>query len=156
MGRRRNGSIAVSLTRATPRYAATVFFVKLPVSDIPLRGRGRANHGQFHDASDVNQSKKEERTEYPSAPLSTFPRISACGSRCGSTFDGRGMVTFCAAGNNKRYRAEDIEPPGGAQRSRRVALQVFGCFPCGSSVYDAKKGRTSDRDSPSRCALSLS
>mgnify|MGYP007055146185 CR=1 FL=1 len=34
MGWRRNGSIAVILTRATPRYAATVFFVKLPVLDI--------------------------------------------------------------------------------------------------------------------------
>ena len=36
MGWRRSGSIAVILTRATPRYAATVFFVKLPVSDISL------------------------------------------------------------------------------------------------------------------------
>ena len=36
MGRRRNGSIAVILTRAIPRYAATMFFVKLPVSDISL------------------------------------------------------------------------------------------------------------------------
>ena len=32
MGWRRNGSIAVILTRAIPRYAATMFFVKLPVS----------------------------------------------------------------------------------------------------------------------------
>ena len=36
MGWRRSGSIAVILTRATPRYAATVFFVKLPVLDISL------------------------------------------------------------------------------------------------------------------------
>ena len=50
----------------------------------PKAGRGRTNHGQLHDAGDVSQSKREERTEYPSAPLSTFPRISACGSGCGS------------------------------------------------------------------------
>ena len=36
MGWRRSGSIAVILTRATPRYAATVFFAKLPVLDISL------------------------------------------------------------------------------------------------------------------------
>ena len=36
MGWRRNGSIAGILTRAIPRYAATVFFVKLPVLDISL------------------------------------------------------------------------------------------------------------------------
>ena len=47
-------------------------------------GRGRTNDGQLHGAGDVSRSKREERTEYPSAPLSTFPSISACGSRCGS------------------------------------------------------------------------
>ena len=47
-------------------------------------GRSRTDHGQFYDAGDVSQSKRDERTEYPSAHLSTFPRISACGSGCGS------------------------------------------------------------------------
>ena len=46
--------------------------------------RGRTNHGQLHDAGDVSQSKRDERTEYPSAHLLPFLRISACGSRCGS------------------------------------------------------------------------
>lgn len=50
----------------------------------PKAGRSRTNHGQLHGAGHVSQSKKEERTEYPSAPLSPFPRISACGSGCGS------------------------------------------------------------------------
>ena len=50
----------------------------------PKAGRSRADHGQLHDAGDVSQSKREERTEYPSAPLLPFPRISACGSGGGS------------------------------------------------------------------------
>ena len=50
----------------------------------PEAGRGRTNNGHLHDAGDVSQSKRDERTEYPSAHLSTFPRISACGSGCGS------------------------------------------------------------------------
>ena len=32
----------------------------------------------------MSQSKRDERTEYPSAHLLPFPRISACGSGCGS------------------------------------------------------------------------
>ena len=47
MGRRRNGSIAI-LTRAIPRYAATVFFVKLPVLDISLcAGEAAQTMGSF-------------------------------------------------------------------------------------------------------------
>ena len=51
----------------------------------PEARRGRADHGQLHGTGDVSQSKRDERTEYPSAHLSPFPRISACGSGCGST-----------------------------------------------------------------------
>ena len=51
----------------------------------PETGRGRTNNGQLHGAGDVSQSKREERTDIPSAPLCHFPRISACGSGCGST-----------------------------------------------------------------------
>lgn len=40
--------------------------------------------GSFYGAGHVSQSKKDERTEYPSAHLLPFPRISLCGSRCGS------------------------------------------------------------------------
>ena len=47
-------------------------------------GRGRADHGQLYGAGHVSRSKRDERTEYPSAHLLPFPRISACGSRCGS------------------------------------------------------------------------
>ena len=47
--------------------------------------RSRTNNGQLYGAGHVSQSKRDERTEYPSAHLSTFPRISACGSGCGST-----------------------------------------------------------------------
>ena len=50
----------------------------------PEAGRSRPDHGRLHDAGDVSQSKRDERTEYPSAHLSPFLRISACGSRCGS------------------------------------------------------------------------
>ena len=50
----------------------------------PEARRGRTNYGQLYDAGDVSQSKRDERTEYPSAHLLLFPRISACGSRCGS------------------------------------------------------------------------
>ena len=50
----------------------------------PEAGRGRTNNGQLHNAGDVSQSKREERTEYPSAHLLPFLRISACGSGCGS------------------------------------------------------------------------
>ena len=32
----------------------------------------------------MSQSKREERTDIPPAPLCHFPRISACGSGCGS------------------------------------------------------------------------
>ncbi len=32
----------------------------------------------------MSQSKREERTDIPSAPLSPFSHISACGSGCGS------------------------------------------------------------------------
>ena len=42
----------------------------------PEARRGRADHGQLHDAGDVSQSKRDERTEYPSAHLLLFPRIS--------------------------------------------------------------------------------
>ena len=61
----------------------------------------------------------------------------------------------------KRYQNEEIEPPDGAQRSRRVALNFYGKFPVWVKMwvrvlYDVKEGRTSDRGSPSRCALSLS
>ena len=51
----------------------------------PEAGRSRPDHGRLHDAGDVSQSKRDERTEYPSAHLSPFLRISTCGSRCGST-----------------------------------------------------------------------
>ena len=47
-------------------------------------GRGRADHGQLYGAGHVSRSKRDERTEYPSAHLLPFPRISACGSGCGS------------------------------------------------------------------------
>ena len=50
----------------------------------PEAGRGRADHGQLYGAGHVSRSKRDERTEYPSAPLLPFPCISACGSRCGS------------------------------------------------------------------------
>ena len=51
----------------------------------PKVGRSRPDHGQLHDAGDVSQSKRDERTDIPSARLSTFPSISPCGSGCGST-----------------------------------------------------------------------
>ena len=67
--------------------------------------------------------------------------------RCGSTFDGRGMVThFALLKTIKRYQSEGIEPPGGAQCSRQVALQVFGMGQnVGQSVFSASRngGRTS-------------
>ena len=47
-------------------------------------GRGRTNDGQLRGAGHVSRSKKDERTQYPSAPLLPFPRISPCGSGCGS------------------------------------------------------------------------
>ncbi len=50
----------------------------------PKAGRSRPDHGQLHGAGDVSQSKRDERTDIPSAHLSTFPSISACESRCGS------------------------------------------------------------------------
>lgn len=70
--------------------------------------------------------------------------------RCGSTFDGRGMVTFCAAGNNKKIskrrnratRRRAMLPPGGSAGSwyaSRMGQNV------GQSVFNASRngGRTS-------------
>ena len=66
------------------------------------------------------------------------PLVSPCGSRCGSApqaapvwvnFAGRGMVTFCAAGNNKKIpkrrnratRRSAMLPPGGSVASQCVS-----------------------------------
>ena len=67
----------------------------------------------------------------------SFPRVghgvgqSHRHRRCGSTFSGRGMVAFCAAGNNervskRRHRATGRDPPAGWPCS------FWLCFPYGS------------------------
>ena len=82
----------------------------------------------------------------------SFPRVghgvgqSHRRRRCGSTVSGRGMVTFCAAGNNERVSKRRHRATGGAQCSRQVALQVFGMGQnVGQSVFSASRngGRTS-------------
>ena len=70
--------------------------------------------------------------------------------RCGSTFSGRGMVTFCAAGNNKRvskrrHRATGrsaMLPPGGSAGFRYASRMGQNV---GQSVFSASRngGRTS-------------
>ena len=84
------------------------------------------------------------------------PLVSPCGSRCGSGATGIvGVGQLPLAGEwshfalletMKGYQNEGIEPPGGAQCSRRVALQAFGMGQnVGQSVFSASRngGRTS-------------
>ena len=81
--------------------------------------RGSTNHGQLYGAGDVSQSKREERTEYPSAHLSTFPRISTCGSGCGSG----SCPTFCPT-----PKSAFLQQKGTENRSFRCLLELLGGF----------------------------
>ena len=81
-------------------------------------------------------------------PFRAFPRVgqgvgqSHRRRRCGSTFSGSGMVTFCAAGNNervskRRHRAAGrsaMLPPGGSAGFR------YGSK-CGSKRFQRIKKR---------------
>ena len=85
----------------------------------PEAGRGRADHGQLYGAGHVSRSKRDERTEYPSAPLLPFPCISACGSRCGSG----GCPTFCPTPESAFLQQKSTE-----NRSFRCFLELLGGF----------------------------
>ena len=103
--------------------------------------RGRTNDGQFYGTGDVSQSKKDERTEYPSAHLLPIPRISACGSRCGSG----GCLAFCPtpesaflqqkSTENRSFRCflsccttVDFEPPAQKSHAQVGILRSFLTF----------------------------
>ena len=97
----------------------------------------------------------------------SFPRVGhGVGQRrnqhqCGSASDDLRIVTFCVAAGDKETLWKKYRATSGELRSRRAALYFYGKFPVWvkmwvNELYDAKEGRTSDRGSPSRCALSLS
>ena len=98
--------------------------------------RGRTNHGQLHDAGDVSQSKRDERAEHPSAHLLPVPRISTCGSGCGSG----GCPAFCPTPESAFLQQKSTE-----NRSFRCFLELLGGFePPTSSL-------PSDKMPSSRC-----
>ena len=56
----------------------------------------------------------------------------------------------------KRYQNEEIEPLGGEQRSRRVALQVLAMFPaCGSTLTHTLTHRLNWSKSKEKVLFSL-
>ena len=82
--------------------------------------------------------RMRSETLCPMCSVRSFPRVghgvgqSHRHRRCGSTFSGRGMVAFCAAGNNervskRRHRATGRDPPA------RWPCSFWLCFPYGGA-----------------------
>ena len=88
MGWRRSGSIAVILTRAAPRYAATAFFVKLPVSDISLCADeaapcpSRRLHQNGHDSQKNRQKCKADPGKQEKKTLSAIGNTARIFPKC--------------------------------------------------------------------------
>ena len=90
--------------------------------------------------------RMRSETLCPMCSVRSFPRVghgvgqSHRHRRCGSTFSGRGMVAFCAAGNNervskRRHRATGRDPPA------RWPCSFWLCFPYGGQMRVMRRKR---------------